>query len=609
MSNPRVIRPHTAVESPLIIVSKSALALLLLSASGLADLSIDKVKVDGAPQVHVENLDKPEALPNVIEISSKNEIQFEFSEKQPPGQSTARLRYKLEGIDEKWRDLRPRTPMRLILQFSGSDRRGIGITPFEIEGETAGWRGKIEWSDFQDFREQTFVPEAAAYLRFQVTSAGSDAGIGVIGIDALHLQVESPSGDSSRDYDFAVRESPSVASDPAQADPAKSGAANPATIPAGPLNWRREGSWLPMALLGVRPDPTPHKVLVLDDNRSTHNAAWGLELAEQIPVLPGERLTITWQSAHSIGSSGLGQAKYTGLPAGHYRFWVATAKSNGDLLNETISVPVTVVAPLYTRWQFWLPLVALGVGGAFWGGSFWNRHLLKKRFAQIEREHALERERTRISRDLHDDVGAGLTEIAMQSNWVLRDIEATAGPDTRRRIERVCQSAVELTRSVDEIVWAVNPANDTLDRFVNYLKQASKLFLDSANLRVRFDIPLSLPPMELAGRLRHCLFLAVREALNNVAKHANANLVRIELRLEGTKLHLIVEDDGQGFDLSQQNADGIHEGLDGMRRRMEEIGGSCQISSAPGDSARVEFILPLAIVPGAAHNPAPLESA
>jgi signal transduction histidine kinase len=348
-----------------------------------------------------------------------------------------------------------------------------------------------------------------------------------------------------------------------------------------------------MAKLGIRPDPSPHTVLVLDDDRSTHNAAWGLAQGELISVNPGERITVHWQSAHSIGSSGSGQARYSVLPVGNYRFWVATARSNGDLFGEAISFPFSVVAPFYTRWQFWVPLVLLGGGFAFWGGSHWNRHRLKKRFAHMEREHALERERTRIARDLHDDVGAGLTEIAMQSNWVLRDIQATASPDTRRRIERVCESAVELTRSVDEIVWAVNPANDTLDRFVNYLKQASKLFLDAAGLRVRFDIPHSVPTMELAGRLRHGLFLSVREALNNVVKHAQADLVKIELRLERSTLHLIVEDDGHGFDPSLQIDDGTHEGLDGMRRRMEEIGGSFQLSSAPDRSTRIEFTLPL----------------
>lgn len=585
---------------------RATLCLLLFNLSALGELSLDKVRVDGVLQGHGVNSDKPPALPALIEISSKNEILFEFSERQIPGQSTARLRYKMEGFDEKWRDLRPPTPMRLILQFSGSDRRGVGFTPFEIEGETAGWRGRVEWSDFQKFHKQTFVPETAAFLRIQVTSAGSDAGIGVIGVDALQLHVESSTGAPSRDYDFAVREGARGGADPSQADLANSLAVNSSPVPSEPLNWHREGSWLPMAKVGLRPDPTPHTVLVLDDNRSTHNAAWGLESGELIPVRPGERITITWQSAHSIGSSGVGQARYTGLPVGNYRFWVATAKSNGDLVGEAISVPVSVVAPLYARWQFWAPLVILGAGGAFLGGWRWNRHRVKKRFAQIEREHALERERTRIARDLHDDVGAGLTEIAMQSNWVLRDIEATASPETRRRIERVCQSAVELTRSVDEIVWAVNPANDTLDRFINYLKQASKLFLDAANLRVRFDIPHSVPAIGLAGRIRHGLFLAVREALNNVAKHAKADLVRIELRLEQANLHLIVEDDGQGFDPAQRRGDGTCEGLDGMRRRLEEIGGSFQLNSAPGCSTRLEFRLPLHVHSGASFRPSHL---
>ncbi len=116
-----------------------------------------------------------------------------------------------------------------------------------------------------------------------------------------------------------------------------------------------------------------------------------------------------------------------------------------------------------------------------------------------------------------------------------------------------------------------------------------------------------MPPVELAGQIRHSLFLAVREALNNVVKHAKADLVRVELRLERLNLRLIVEDDGQGFDPAQQEDDGTHEGLEGMRRRMEAIGGSFQLSSVLGSMTRVEFILPLALQPGTAHPNASLQ--
>ncbi len=299
-----------------LVALKQAVILLLLSCSLRADLSIDRVKVDGVQKPVAGDLKALPSSPAVFRVSSKSELVFEFSQKQATGQSTARLRYKMEGLDERWRDLRPRTPMRLILQFFNASKRGVGITPFEIEGETPGWRGKVEWSDFHDFKEQTFVPETAAFVRVQVTSAGSDAGIGVIGIDALHLRIEAPTGGPVHDYDFTVRE----ASDVGPTNSAKAGPGNGSVAPVDPLNWHREGSWLPMAKLGVRPDPSPHTILVLDDDRSTHNAAWGFGQGELIPVRSGERISVHWQSAHSIGSGAAGQAKYSALPVGNYRF-------------------------------------------------------------------------------------------------------------------------------------------------------------------------------------------------------------------------------------------------------------------------------------------------
>lgn len=149
------------------------------------------------------------------------------------------------------------------------------------------------------------------------------------------------------------------------------------------------------------------------------------------------------------------------------------------------------------------------------------------------------------------------------------------------------------TASVDEIVWAVNPANDTVERFVNYLAQYAEQFLEAAGLRVRFDIPATLPATPLPGTVRHCLFLAVREALNNVVRHARADLVRLEIRT-GMEMHIAVEDTGCGFAVEQRGAEGTQEGLQNMRQRMEEIGGQFLLTSRCGNGTRVEFIIALA---------------
>jgi signal transduction histidine kinase len=333
---------------------------------------------------------------------------------------------------------------------------------------------------------------------------------------------------------------------------------------------------------------------VIRDDDPKNYGNWSLAPGHRIPVQPGDQLTVQWQTAHSIGASGPGQADYGRLKPGSYWFRVAALKANGEPNGQEASLPIEVVRPVYFRWEFWLVLGAVAAGGAAWLGRVAVHRRMQRRIARMEQERALERERARIARDLHDDIGAGLTEIAMQSDWVRRDLLQGPTADTQRRIERVCQSAVSLVRNVDEIVWAVNPANDTLERFVNYLAQSSEQFLEAAGLRVRFDIPEQLPVGPLTGAQRHFLFLAVREALNNAVKHARADLVRLAVQADASRMLIAVEDNGCGFVPEATGIEGTHDGLENMQRRMSEIGGQFHLTSCPGGGTRVEFCVPLA---------------
>jgi signal transduction histidine kinase len=222
---------------------------------------------------------------------------------------------------------------------------------------------------------------------------------------------------------------------------------------------------------------------------------------------------------------------------------------------------------------------------------------MKRRLEEVERAHALERERTRIARDLHDEIGAGLTEIAMQNFWVHREMQGAAPSATLDRVEKARQSAVDLVRSVDAIVWAVNPANDTLDRFVPYLTHSIEQFLDAAGVRLRIDVPDDVPPVPLAGAVRHSLFLVAREAVNNAVKHAGPAAVSLTVAIAGGRLSLTIEDDGRGFEADRLMAGANpaqRSGLHNMRRRVEDLGGCFAIRSRPGGGTAVvvDVLLP-----------------
>ena len=250
------------------------------------------------------------------------------------------------------------------------------------------------------------------------------------------------------------------------------------------------------------------------------------------------------------------------------------------------SITLGILLPVTQQIWFWL-LCAVLVSSLIF--AVW-RYIA---YARLREQHALEQERARIARDLHDDIGAGLTEIAMQSSLVSRDIAPHVSEEALHRIDRVCKSASELTRNIDEIVWALNPANDTLERFVSYLSHATTQFLNAAGLAVRFDIPAVLPATVLSGKARHYLFLVLREALNNAVKYARADLVQIGLQVSDDTLSFVVEDNGCGFKPEAVGADGTHEGLASMRDRLKEIGGQFKLTSQLGSGTRVEFSVPL----------------
>ena len=554
-----------------------AFGLWLFSLDAWADIRISQIETDGRVQ-DISASDVGNSTPLTIH-STVRSVRFHFTEGDSNSTRKMRLRYKLEGHDDTWQDIPVK--MRAIIYFRDRHGQVVGSSEFYMEGETPGWRGDVETSEFAARREIATAPARTASARISFISHGSDSAIGMLGVDGVRLLVEQAKGKPPMVHDLSVTSGSDL------------------IHPLGsPLNWVREGSRAELAVLLTRMTPVRHPILAIQDDSPYFFGNWALNVF--IPVAPSNHLTLEWKTAHSIGGSGRGQVEYSWLKPGRYWFRVAAAKANGELTGQEVSLPLMVVAPLYQRWEFWLVTGALAAAATALIGRFAVQQRMQRQVAGLEQEHAMECERARIARDLHDNIGAGLVEIAMQSDWVHNDLEQGPTADTLKRVKRISQSATELTRSVDEIVWAINPANDTVRGFVNYLTECNSHFLEAAGLRVRFDIPQDMPDTALAGKVRHYLFLAVREALNNAVRHARADLIRVEIRAESTNLRIGIEDNGCGFAHEQTTVAGTHEGLTNMRRRMEEIGGRFELANRSGGGTRVEFVAPLTV-----ENPAP----
>lgn len=270
---------------------------------------------------------------------------------------------------------------------------------------------------------------------------------------------------------------------------------------------------------------------------------------------------------------------FTGIfEAGENVWRVGLAQRRHDIPQR---VELAIVLPA-VRQVWFRVLVGLSVFSLLFGT--W-RYLAGQRLA---RENALAQERARIARDLHDDLGGGLTEIAMLSEVARQDRERPAEVETH--LGRIFRSSREMTQALDEIVWAVNPANDTLDELVSYIGEFAREILEPASVRCRMDVPAELPALRLDSRVRHQLCMAMKECLHNVVKHARAGEVRIQFRLDDRLLEVSVEDDGVGFDpAAAAKLSSTHSGLGNLRQRMAEIGGGCEIHSAPGQGTRTRL--------------------
>ena len=292
-------------------------------------------------------------------------------------------------------------------------------------------------------------------------------------------------------------------------------------------------------------------------------------------------------------------AEYTYLPPAAYIFHL-TACNNDQLWNEAgVSLGLLVLPFFWQTWWFQISSVITGAGFVGAGALWTSRIRVRRKLEQLERQQDLERERARIARDIHDDLGASLTRITMLSQSVRGEVENL--PETAADADQIYLTARELTRAMDEIVWAVNPKHDTLDSLVTYLGGFAQQFLSAAGIRCRLDVPVHLPAHALTSEVRHNVFLAVKEALHNVLKHAHATEVRISLEVQPQDCVLTIADNGCGFNpeqvkSKQEPAAGGGRaaggnGLPNMRKRLEEIGGRCVWDTVPGEGTRVKLFI------------------
>ncbi len=309
------------------------------------------------------------------------------------------------------------------------------------------------------------------------------------------------------------------------------------------------------------------------------------------PTSPRFKYRLEGHEANWIEVGDRRVASYPKLPPGHYHFQVTACNEDGVWNEMGSSIGVIVLPPFWRTWWFLTLTTLLLLGMVVAIVHFISTQKLQRQLEGLRQQQALEKERARIARDIHDQVGASLTQVSLLGEMVESDKDLPEEVEAHAR--QITQAARETSHALDEIVWTVNPSNDTLDGLINYVCKHAQEYLSVAGLRYRLEIPAQLPRKTISPEARHNTFLAAKEAVTNIVKHARASEVWIRLNVEPNRFTLHIEDNGQGPVGINEKAAQSRNGLSNMRKRMEDIGGRFFIGARPEGGTLVSFTVPL----------------
>jgi signal transduction histidine kinase len=494
-----------------------------------------------------------------------------------------RLLRKMEGLDSQWQEAggqMQRAEMQLLVLIHGASNQILSHRTFVMSGESDGWRGEAAKSEFRRRRESIVLPAGAKGLQVLLTAENWS----VLGIAAI--------------TDFGIFHQDSTGHEEnIWPDPNLEEGENLDQPEGTPRYWQRSGFGKRMAQITRLPLPAKGHALVIKDDDLRMSAIWQADLLLGNQAHAGDTLLLRWGEAFSVGNGGRSRATFEPMLPGEYVFRVKTVTPFGEPIGAELALNILIPQPLWKRPSFVLPVIlisAVAIATIVW---FIVHRRMQARLDRSEHRRKMEHERIRIARDIHDDLGASLTQISLLSQAAHGKLQNSnpAWPDT----ERLRTVAVLLTQKLDEIVWAVSPQHDTLESLLSYLTDFAEEFLQAAGIRARIHIPVRLPDWPLSSSLRHNVFLSAKEALNNAVKHAAASEIHLQVAITDHVFELTIEDNGCGFSPPvpsslRKDLSGRH-GLDGMRKRMELLGGDFELDTAPGRGTRVTFRVPVTV--------------
>jgi len=460
-----------------------------------------------------------------------------------------RIKFKIVGLDTSWVQ-NDQTNMGLIVFFYDANGDLVGQKYFSSSGDSPGWHGSIEQSEFSHRRETIKVPGQAKRMSLMVTSAGPPHALGTYAVRNLTITDQGVS-----------------------------------LLKAQKNDWARGGLRPSMARMITYGNDY---ILCIEDDAPNAHATWDLAGNSMPKVSPDHTLTIEWDELFSIGSANRVGKDYKDLPAGKYRLIISQQDALDSSKERLTVIALIVTKPYWQQPWFWILLVGSSLAAVI----LITRHLVKARMRRqlqkLQQEHALETERLRIARNLHDDLGARLTQISLMSSVAVNS--AMSGEEDKDKFQKISRMTRDLVSALYETVWTVDPKNDHLDSLINYLSRMVSDLCEPTNIRYRVRQSGNIDDRPVTSEIRHNISLAVKEAVHNAIKYSRATEIKAIFSFQSPTLSISIRDDGCGFD-PVQSAGG--NGLSNMRQRMNSVGGSLSIESSPNHGTTVIFNIPL----------------
>ncbi len=512
----------------------------------------------------------------VLRLSGAEHVEFTFSPVDAAKDYPLRLRRKLDGRDRDWREAGGE--IQVLVLAHGESGRVLSYSTFRMVGESEGWRGAVENSEFHLRRESLTLPAGARRLEVLLIAADWNV-LGTAAITDFRVLRADITGKTENIWpDPNVQEGTHLESPDGQ-----------------PRYWTRGSFGASMARVLTLAHPAQGHALVISDQDVHLSPSWQAELPLAGEARGGETLLLEWREAFSVGIGGRQLAIFDALTPGDYIFRARAVTPAGEPIGPETALAFSIPQVFWKR-----PAV---VGSSFTALALAvmimvravTRRRLQAHLDQLELRRRHERERRKIAQDIHDDLGASLTHISLLGQTAHEKMGRTdaAWEDTNR----LRTLTANLTQKLDEIVWAISPRHDTVESLFSYLTDHAEEFLGAAGVRTRIYFPIQLPNWALSPELRHDVFLATKESLNNIVKHAQASEVHLRLVILPGAFQLTIEDNGDGFspgsDWQTATATSRRDGLNGLRERIESLGGSCSIDSTPGKGTRVVLTVPV----------------